>query len=264
MVKLTFPKTYRIMNSRDTVTDLFFERLPSLSGESEEIVVSSLEFLRTIYPMITGSVYVIDLYKRCFRFVSPDHLFLCSHSPKEVMMLGYRFYPQIVHLEDMKLLINIHHLVFDYFHDPDVCLRDLVYVAFNFRIRQNQEELMVCHKVKPFMVNSRPQLAICVITESIRKTPGNLTAYYKGSSFCMQYSFGKRKWEQQPVIELTPQERRVLKLAKQGKSTKETARILNMNEQSARNLNCQIYRKLDVNSMLQAVIFLANHCLDLS
>ncbi len=214
--------------------------------------------------MVSGSVYVIDLYKRCFRFVSTDHLFLCGHSPEEVQMLGYRFYPRIVHPEDLKLLIDIHHLVFDYFHHPNANLSNLIYVAFNFRIRYNKEDQMICHKVKHFMVNNRPQIAICVITESIRKTPGNLTAYYKGSSFCMQYSFGKRKWEQQPVIELTPQERKALKLARQGKSTKETAHILNMTEQSVRNLDYQLYRKLDVNSMQQAIIFSANHCLDLS
>ncbi len=30
MVKLTSPEIYRIMNSKDPVTDLFFERLPLL------------------------------------------------------------------------------------------------------------------------------------------------------------------------------------------------------------------------------------------
>lgn len=249
------------MNS--PIKNMFFASIPLLSARGDEIEIQNiLASLKVASRMMNESVYVVDFYHRCFRFVSDHQLFLCGHSQEKALQLGYEFYRHVIH-EDLPLVINIHRVIYHYLHHSETRLCDIDYIAFNFSIGSNTEQQMVCHKATPLMIDSRPQVAICTVSESVRTTSGNLMVYYKNSPDCGYYSFEKQKWKPWPGINLSTQEKKLLLLARRGQS-KEAAEILCISKQSVRNLRQDLYRKLDVSSMEQALIFAKNHHLKLN
>ena len=249
---------------QDPIINLFFENIPVLSGASDEVLEPVLETIQAIDHIMDQDVYVTDFYERRFRFVSDGHLFLCGRSPNDVLEQGYQFFAQAIHPDDLRMVADIHHITFEYFHNPDINFRKIAYLAFNYRLMHGKESRMICHKVLPLMIENKPQIALCKITESVRKDTGNLTVYYKENPYCDQYSFTKRKWHLQRIIELAPQEKKILIAARQGKSTKETAKILCISEQSTRNLRHELFQKLDVNTIEQAIIFSKNQQISLT
>jgi hypothetical protein len=62
-------------------------------------------------PVFMEAVYVVDFFERCFSYVPVHDLFLCGYSRERVMQLGYNFYPEIVHADDLPLLIKIHRVI---------------------------------------------------------------------------------------------------------------------------------------------------------
>jgi hypothetical protein len=82
------------------------------NGEQTEIchnAVVEQNFTATpedYFSVSTGAGYIIDFQKRCFKDVANHSLFLCGHSPDEVMELGYDFYSRIVHEDDSVKIID--------------------------------------------------------------------------------------------------------------------------------------------------------------
>ena len=62
--------------------------------------------LKDFAAMSMEAVYVIDYLKNGFHFVADHELFLCGHNAKEVLGLGYDFYPKIIFSEDLPLFLG--------------------------------------------------------------------------------------------------------------------------------------------------------------
>ncbi len=240
----------------------FFESIPEIPANmdiddpyDEHYVIS----LATTAQMMAESVYVIDPYKCCFRHVSSGGIFLCGRSYKEVLQLGYNFYFEVVHPDDMPLVIKAHQEVLRYVYLPDTPLHDLDYMVFNFRIRNHQKDLMVCHKMSPMSIANRIRYIFCTVTDAVCKTPGNLLAYYKTGTECSRYSFESNRWNREPVIVLTQQEKNILMLSRQGKTVEEIAAILCLSKNTIRNHREDLFQKLGVKKIHQAIVFARNN-----
>jgi len=252
------------MNSQDVINQ-FFESPPvilqaGIGVGSEVCIAHYLDLLRSLSDVFEDTVYVIDFQQRCFRYVSNKGPFLYSHRPDEVLQSGYHFYAEVIHPDDYRMLVEIHRAVVRYFSHPDTPIHDLSYVVFDIRLRGYTGKIMLSHKVFPLVVNGQANLAVCCVSSSTAGKPGNLFAYYRNQSgvrYC--YSFENKLWEQAPVVQLRQLEWEILCLSKQGISDKELSDITGISYQTLRNTKNIIYKKLNVHSMIQAILFSSNH-----
>jgi len=251
------------MKEKDVISQ-FFGSLPIIletEDVSEPNMECCLELLKTASDAFDETIYVVDFRRRCFRFVSNNGIFLSGRTPDEVQRLGYEFYPEVIDPKDYQLIARIHRVVLDYFSQQDTPICDLGYIVFDFKINGYKGKVRLSHKVMPLLVvNNQVLTAICIVSRSVSKKSGNLYAYYYGKEgVCYQYSFDDDLWKQEPMIKLTPEEWKILSVAKQELTGEEMADIIGTSHQDLRNTLTSIYRKLKVRTRKQAEIFANNH-----
>jgi len=242
----------------------FLDTLPYIKKNESDIEVNAymedfLNSLKAVSNLLDESVYVVDFHKRCFRYVSDKGIFLCGRSPQEVMQSGYNFYHEVVHPDDYSMLVKIHQAVIRYIYHPNTPIHDLAYIVFNYRLHGNRGMLMVRHRVTPLIVNDQALMAVCSVSYSTNKTPGNLFAYYNGQDVCYQYSLSSERWKKVPMIQLSPREKNILELYRAGIARNDVADILFISPHTLRNHEASIYDKLNVHSMMQAINYAVNH-----
>jgi DNA-binding CsgD family transcriptional regulator len=248
----------------DSITHLFYEGIPimdmlSMGEEDEKMYGCQVEILNRISAISDGSLYAIDLWKRCFLVVSNHDLFLSGTSPEDVLKMGYDFFQKIVCPADLQLFIDIYRIILQRLFNPECKYRDIDYFAFNFRLLNEGKSLMVYHKMLPMFINDQARWIICHLSSSVKQNSGNLEIHYQSGREYASYSFERQQWQEKKMPKLTDREKDILKLTKQGKCGKEIANILCISHGTLRNIELTIYRKLDVHSMIEAVIYATNH-----
>ena len=216
-----------------------------------------LESLSAVSDLLDESVYVVDFQQRCFRFVSDKGIFLCDRSPEDVVKAGYDFYSDLILSDDYPLAQKLYKAIVRYFSHPDISLSELAFIKFNLRLQSNKR-LMMKHKVTPLLLNNHAKMAVCTVSHTMSKTPGNLVAFYKNKDVCFRYSLNSDQWMQEPMIILSPREKRILELFKVGMSRKDVADAFCISFNTLRNIEASIYNKLNVKSMIQAVNLASN------
>ncbi len=238
------------------IRQTFLGDIPLLSdNENDEKL--SLD-VKDFADMSMEAVYVIDFQKRGFHFVADHNLFLCGHCVEEVLLLGCNFFPRVIHIEDLPLLKTMYKALLQRLCDINA-IHVINYFSFVVRIKNVSGYLMVFHKLKPVFVDGQIRFGICLLESSVLDTPGHLRAnYYNGVDFD-EYSLMDRKWRKKTEQTLTKREKSILMLIKQGKTYKEVAEKLCISRHTLRNEQASIYRKLNVKTMIQAVIYATNH-----
>jgi DNA-binding NarL/FixJ family response regulator len=216
--------------------------------------------------MCVEAMYVLDFKNQCFHSVSDHNLFLCGYSKDEVMHLGYDFYSEIVHHEDLPRLIEMHQEILNCLYNPDN-MNNINYFSCTFRIKnylqkeQKTEYLMVYQKLIPKFVAGEILYGICLLTSSVIKNTGNLRLYYKNNRRIDIYSFRSKGWTECEVEYLTEQETRILIYAKQGMALKMIAYTLGIAYKTVQKITESIYKKLNVHTMEEAIIYATTHLL---
>jgi DNA-binding NarL/FixJ family response regulator len=246
---------------------------------SQEInnIVTMFDALASI---CRGSVYIIDFQKKCFRYISNHDLFLCGHSVDEVMQLGYRFYSEIVHPDDILLLKKIFRKILKVGHHTKQ-QNDMHYFSFMIRSkiypqqRKQPDYLMTYHKLIPIFADGQIQSGICLITcsatsitsaaeknsKNLNISSDNLMLYYKDNNRFDKYFFKTRKWKTYKIEHLTRDEKIILILAMNGENNKSLAERLCTSYDNLQHKLTKLYRKLGVKTMRQALIYSINHSL---
>jgi len=225
-----------------------------------------------ILPLIDSeSVYVIDVSTNKFCYVSTNELFRCGYSVEEILKLGYDFYKEIVHPEDLRLWNKMRTAVLlnlKYFEEKK---DEIDYISCTFRLQHKFSFLpshplpqMVYHRMQPFWKNEKIQYLICFIRTSATKKTGNLRIYYKDGLTYEEYNISTQRWKQKTIIPLTEREQAILMLAQQGKNSEEIADCLCKGRNTIRNQIKPLFAKLSVHSMREAVDFVYSHNMILS
>lgn len=238
-----------------SVTSLFYRGVPAITGDGNNDRIPSA--IRDFAEMCTEVTYVLDFLKRYFHYVVNREFFFCGHSVEEVMSLGYDFYPKIIHRNDIDLLADMHAAIL-----KRACTMDnpekINYFSFTVRIKTETGYLMAYHKLKPVFIDGQVRFGLCLMSNSVMDTPGNLRAYYVNSTEYEEY-VNDGEWTKGKMEALTLLEKKVLIYARQGKNNKMTADEIAVDSQTVRNIKSSIYRKFQVSSITQAIMFAVNH-----
>ena len=243
------------MNPKVTsITPQFYKDVPEITGNENESIRFNFEYFSSIS---TEALYVIDFLKRGFHFVANRPFLLGGHNVEEALSLGYDFFPKVICDRDIPLFAEMHSAILRH-----LCIMTesdkLNYFSFNFRIKYETGTLMVYQKLKPVFVGGQIRYGICLLSHSEMDTPGHLYAYYNNDSDYDYYSMEERQWRMSTKPLLSDREKKILIMAKQGKTRKEIAKSLCIEIQTLWNYSSFIYKKLNVHSMLQAIISATN------
>ena len=209
------------------------------------------------------SIYVKDYYRGDFLYVSYNPLFLCGYERDEVKKLGNDFYLKVVVPEDLEMLSEVIKKGFEYYYGKLPEIKDNFFISCDFRVRHlNKQVIMLNHKLTPFAFTSTGEiwLALCLVTLSTRKKPGNIYIQQLNSSERFDYSFVSKRWKSAQSIKLTEREKEVLRLSAQGYTIKEIADKLYVEVTTVKYHKTTLCSKLGVDNATEAVYFAsANH-----
>jgi DNA-binding CsgD family transcriptional regulator len=215
----------------------------------------------TVTSLCMGSVYTIDFKKQRFSNVSRHKLFPCGYSPEEVMEMGYSFYSKIIHLDDLPLFDNMHHIIDSYITGQEEKVNHFSFTARikNHPQRNESDYLNVYHKLVPIFVDGELRSGVCMMSLSTVCGSKNLRAYFDRNSYFDEYSFKNGKWKRHENKCLTKWEEEIMKLSIQGLSNKEIAIELEVSYDALRHSIKNILKTLGVRSMKEAIVYAVSH-----
>ncbi len=241
---------------------VFWEELRIVGDDHTKSLNPFLRMLDAFSKVVGQSFYVIDYKKREFVYVSSNSLFLCGYTPKEVLEMNYTFYQKVVVEDDQDMLWEIDRIGHELFCrlSPDARIKSII--SYDYRLKQPGDKIiMVNQRNTPIFLDEQGNVrfALCVVNLSTNNLPGNVIIKIDDILQYYVYSFERKKWKKAANIAISNRERDVLQLAAQGCSNEEIANILFINISTVKFHKTNIFTKLDVKNIAEAVTFAYNH-----
>lgn len=209
-------------------------------------------------------VYIIDHHNRDFLYVSDNPLLLCGKSPQEVKKSGYKFYFSHVPPDEVALLSEVNQAGLDFYNNTLISERLKYTISYDFHLLQpGNRRVLVNHKLTPLVLDDQHNmwLSLCVVTHSSNRKPGNFIITKRGEKQkdSLHYNFTSKEWVKQKRIRLTQRQTEILALSAQGLTVNEIATELDISSDTVKLHKKNIFDKLQVKNMVEAVRFAANH-----
>lgn len=222
-----------------------------------DYIRSAEAFSRSAYQ----SVYIIDYFRKNFLYVSPNPMFLCGLSPEQMMELGYDFYLKYVPEEEQPLLLELNRAGFAFQSKLPVDERKDWYIQYDFHIINNGHRVLINHKLTPIALTSdgRIWLALCVVSVSNHTTPGHIEMHCVGSPEYFEYNLVTRRWDRRNMPTLSDGEKSVITLSIQGYTMSEIADRMCLSPDTIKKYRKQIFEKLGVRNISEAIIAATNN-----
>ncbi len=240
----------------------FLEELKTIGDDHTKSLNPFLRILDAFSRVVGQSIYVIDYKKRGFVYVSSNPLFLCGYEPKEVLEMGYAFYQKVVVDNDQDMLWEIDKTGYELFCRLPLDARMKSMISYDYKIKQpGDKTIMVNQRNTPVFLDEQGDVrfALCVVSLSTHNHPGNVIIKVDDILHHYIYSFEGKKWKKTANITISNREKDVLRLAAQGHANEEIANILFINVSTVKFHKTNIYNKLNVKNITEAVTFAYNH-----
>ena len=215
--------------------------------------------------MMMEASCIIDFQKRIFKGVGAHGFFLCGYSLEAVKNMGYEFFNEVIHPDDLSLWVEMHHAILKCLYEEYFTEQEVHYFSCTFRIksslwvRNSPGYLMAYLKLKPVWVKGRLKYGLCLFSSSVIRTSGNLHVYFKNKPAYGKYLSNSKKWIEDKVLRLSFREREILMLAKQGKSREEMAETMDIDLSTVNSTITKLFEKINVTNIVQAIIYATNH-----
>lgn len=247
--------TFKMKNNSTLLTKNHIGKI----SDDERIQQSDyLDAVRAFARLTYESVYIINYETMTFDYVSENPLFLCGYSPEEVMALGYEFYFKNVPEEDLILLNTINELGFDFFKNIPGEEKILYSITYDFHLLNNGgKKTLINHKLTPLLLTRDKKMwkAMCVVSISHHKSPGNIYIYKQGSDETWELDLKDKRWHKSVKPRLTERELEVLRLYAQGLSIHEIAEKVSVVPDTVKYYRRQIFDRLNVNTIEEALSY---------
>lgn len=209
-------------------------------------------------------VYIIDHYKQGFLYVSDNPIFLCGQSAQDVRKSGYHFYLDHVPPDELNMLSEINKAGIQFYNKIPVGDRLNYTISYDFHLIQpNKRRILINHKLTPLVLDDEHNiwLALCVVTHSPNNEAGNVIITKRGEKqkVSLRYDLSTKEWVSQKRIRLTPRQKEILALSAQGITMNEIARELDISSDTVKLHKKNIFEKLQVKNMVEAIHYATNY-----
>lgn len=258
----TVNSNVKLMNHK--ISDFFepIETTKYIGSDNYTRIESYLNALKAVSKLVDLSFYIIDYYRKNFFYVSSNPLFLSGYSREEVLKMGYDFYGVCVPPEDLQLLLELNKAGFRFFYELPVKRREHATISYDFRLKNRDigSFIMVNHKLAPLLLteNGNIWMAICLVTLSSRQTPGDVHIIMKDDQRHYDFNREEQKFVEKEKTKLSQKEYEILKLIALGSSLNEISEKLEISPSTIKNHKTKIFKKLNVNTVTEAVFVFAS------
>lgn len=240
-----------------TVKDFFKDyNFVDDSGNIDALFMNGVRaYAELIVRCASLGVYVFDYVKKAVVYVSPNIAQWCNIKPSDIVANGCDSYLKYINEKDLQMLLEINEAVFNFFKDiPDDECIDYV-VSYDFRYGK----LMVNQHYSPLVVKDGSViLASCVVSLSSSKTSGNIVLDSPRSKYTYDYSLRQKRWIRKDKIHLTDKEKDILRLSVQGFNSVQIADVFNTTETTVKTQKRNLYDKLHVHTIAEAIRLAVN------
>ena len=241
-------------------------RLTEISEEDYRQVATAIAAADVFSRMITPCVYVADLAKDNFLYVSDCLLkhFRCTR--EEVMPLGRKMFKRYVTKEsDVQLLGKFDRAfrsAYQQRYHPD--LADEV-LSIDVGMRLGRNEVMIHQKVSVIAVSGdgRPWLALGMVSRSAMRSGGHIIVGNAKSHERCRFvdDEGSGHWEVMPFDRLSDIEVETLSLSSRGYSINEIAKMIGRSVPSVKHYRKRVFDRLGVDNVAHAIAVADDLCL---
>ena len=242
----------------------FFSRKNTVDFLSEEEYAQSrsyLETLRAVCRLSYMSMYVIDYERKEFEYVSDNPLFLCNHSPSEVMAMGYAFYFKYVSKEDLEMLIRVNEIGFDFFNTIPLPDRKNYSISYDFNLQTGTDTILINHKLTPIFITSEGKIwkALCVVSLSSHDVSGNVLLSKTDEDSFWELNVATGVWNKIGKSTLTERELQTVRLHAQGLTISQIAGKMCIAIDTVKFHRRKLFDKLNVKNMGEALAYVKNN-----
>lgn len=251
------------MNDMEQATT-FFTMANSVKGVTQadyRRIMPCVEAVKSFARTTHKSIYIIDFYKRNFLYVSESPTLLCGLKASVMQEMGYDFFRTHVPEEEQPMLDSLNQAVYEVIYSVPAEHRCECMLSFNFHLRHDDRLILVNHKSTPMVLTKDGAIWLVMATVSIspHKTPGHIEFFQFYMRERLEYSLETGRWNNRTTIELRPEEQQVLILSAQGYTMKEISEQMLRSFDTVKFYRRQIFRKLGVQSVAEALTFATNY-----
>lgn len=220
-----------------------------------------LETLRAVSRLSYMSMYVIDYQRKEFEYVSDNPLFLCNHTPSEVMAMGYAFYFKYVSKEDLEMLIRVNEIGFEFFNRTPLQDRKNYSISYDFNLQAGKDKILINHKLTPIFITSEGKIwkALCVVSLSSNAASGNILLSKTGEDSFWEFDLTDGLWNKMDKSRLTERELQTVRLHAQGLTIGQIADRMCIAVDTVKFHRRKLFDKLHVKNMGEALAYVKNN-----
>lgn len=233
----------------------YWKQINETSSNLQAQIPQMVHFIKRILIDEYQSFYIIDALNKKFVYVHENALFLCGLTSRAFMNMGYDFYTQYVHPEDIPILLEVNKIGLSGYQklSKEDQEKD-IYISYDFRIKNGKIYLPIHHTLIPLAKNNKQQitLALCKVSLTDQKNSSLITARLENKT--VLWNKEKEDWEEYLQIQLSNKDKEIICLSSQGYTEKELAHQLQLSESSIKKRKKILFQKLNVTNMSEAIV----------
>jgi DNA-binding CsgD family transcriptional regulator len=177
-----------------------------------------------------------------------------------MMEMGHEFFHTYVPEAEHPMLDCMNHIAYKALYNVPVEHRRQCMLSFDFHLHYDNHQILVNHKSTPMALTPDGDiwLVMAVVSISSHKEAGHIEFYKLYSHERLEYSLKSNSWKVCEPITLSPEEQQALTLSAQGYTMKEIAEQMLRSFDTIKFYRKQVFRKLGVQSVTEAVTFATN------
>jgi len=241
----------------------FFEGIHESDPIADTVELSI--FYEILSDLMTEPLVVLDFRRKDFHYMPNNDLSLCGYTQEETIEMGYHFFKEAIHPEDLSFWIAVHDAILNSLNNDDLHACEVNYFSFQLQIKnalatsKNTKYLLINIKLKPQWHKEQLRYGICMFSSSfMKKQDYKLCAHYNNRDH-YDYCFKTKEWTHHKFSPLGRRQMEMLVWAQQGLSLKDTADKMNISIKTIENMRHELFYKWEVNSIEQALQYASNH-----
>lgn len=219
---------------------------------------SKMDVVEAFARITSQGVFVADLFRNNFMYVSDSPLVLFGHTVEEAMQGGYSFLIANAAEEDRPMIKELVETVGNshrWLTDKDSHIHTL---SCNFHFLVNGQPVLINHRVTPLArtKEGKAWLALCLVSPSPHSETGHIVATISTHDEYSVYAFENHRWNRiKDRLELTEDERMMLHLSAQGYTMNQIGAKMFRSVDTVKMYRRHVFNKLGVSNISEAIAF---------
>lgn len=236
-------------------SDLTYYAHQSFDDCDKEIDDSqNMNYLQALNCLTNNVFYIFDYTRN--KLIYPDDLIEFLGHKFPLTNQGYQFYEKYVHPDDLKMLIKINKLAFDFFYTLKPEQKKYVNIVYDIRLKEiNGTYVLVNHHLTPLTLatDGRIAQALCLISSACYQHPGNIFIKLNHSKMVLEYNSELDRFVENKLQNITQQESFILKQLAQGFTETQVAEQSKLSINTIKFHKKNLFKKLGIDNITSAL-----------